>query len=131
MEKFIILSLISIVSIILLEYFEIIYLKVPPDEPIELRIKQKNKISQNCIIKPNTEQFKKLSKLLKSKTLGWHKEFSSIRGQIDVSNSSFYVFFSGNQMVTDKDGQYSYPIDIEDYSFLNCTEQPNKTLEEK
>lgn len=96
-----------------------------------MSIKQKNKTSQNCIIEPNTEQFKKLSKLLKSKTLGWHKEFSSIRGQINVSNSSFYVFFSGNQMITDKDGQYSHPIDINDYSFLNCAEQPNKTLEEK
>jgi hypothetical protein len=124
------IAIIFFLSIMILGCSETISLKIPSDEEFTLRINKDGNTPQSCIIKPDTEKFTRLLKLLNENNVNWKTEYASIFPRVSVSNSKLHVFFSGNLIVTNwEQGQYSHKIKESDYAFLNCEEKPNKNEE--
>lgn len=97
----------------------------PKNEDLNIKIysyeNHKNVRVQECSIKPHSEQFNKIEKLLNINTGKWSTEFASILPYAVVSNSKFTVIFSGTRMVVNQNkSQYSRSIKSNDYIFLNC-----------
>ncbi|MFY9142583.1 hypothetical protein [Sulfuricurvum sp.] len=100
-----------------------VYFKFPQNEDLNIRIYSydKNITVQECSIKPHSEKFNKIEKLLNNNTEEWSTEFASILPHTVVSNSKFTVIFSGTRMIVNKNkSQYSHAIKSSDYVFLNC-----------
>jgi hypothetical protein len=110
-------------TILIVGCSEKIYFKFPTNEDIKIRhySYDKNITVEECSIKPQSEQFKKIENLLQSNTDNWSTEFAEILPNIVVSNSKFSVNFSGPRMIVYKNkSQYSHEIKTSDYVFLNC-----------
>lgn len=113
----------AVFTIIFVGCSENVHFEFPQNEDLNIKIySYDNNITvKECTIGPNSEKFNKIEKLLNNNTMEWYTEFASILPQTVVSNSKFEVFFSGTKMIVYKNkSQYSHPIKISDYSFLNC-----------
>jgi len=124
------ITIIFFLSIIFLGCSETVSLEIPKDEEFTLRTNIDLNTPRSCIIKPDTEKFEKLLKLLDENNVNWKTEYASIYPRVSVSNSKIHVFFSGNLIVTNLDkGQYSHKVKESDYAFLRCEKKPNKYKE--
>ena len=111
----------SILSVMILGCSETVDLKIIKDENFTLKTNKDGYTPMSCIIKPNTEKYEKLLKLLDKNNLNWKTEYASILPRVSVSNSQLHVFFSGNLIVTNTGkNQYSHKIQESDYAFLSC-----------
>jgi hypothetical protein len=119
-------------AILLIGCSETVHFEFPQDEDLNIKIYSydKNITVKECTVKSKTEKFYQIGKLLSDNSGEWSHEFASILPHTVVSNSKFYVTFSGQRMIVHRNkSQYSHIIQTNYHDFLNCDFKANKNEE--
>ncbi|MGC1459230.1 MAG: hypothetical protein WA825_13210 [Steroidobacteraceae bacterium] len=92
-----------------------------PQQTVTVMAYADGKVVQRCGIRPGSEKFSKLSRLLQQNSGGWHKRYTNYQPSIMVVDGDVSLYFMSDSVVVNySEGEFSRGISAEAYQFLNC-----------
>jgi hypothetical protein len=93
---------------------------LPPQKLVVL-VYDQGHVAQRCAIRPGTDKFQKLSRLLAQSSDGWHHRLSSYVPTLLVMGADISLNFRDDSVVMNyKGGEYARSISKDSYGFLSC-----------